>query len=142
MSLATVIFILLNVLCWGSGAILDKAGVMRASANSFFFGRLLFMVIIFLPIVIWKSFSEKSIGMGMDKMSLLLAALSAIAANLGVLFYLKAMHGGEASKITPLTAAYPLIAFFLAIIILGEKFTLFKLLGTVLVCAGIAFLAV
>jgi transporter family protein len=59
------------------------------------------------------------------------------AALLGQLAYYYALKHGEVSQITPVVAAFPLVAFFLGLIFLGEKVTMGKILGAVLIVAGI-----
>ncbi|MCX5783803.1 MAG: EamA family transporter [Elusimicrobia bacterium] len=141
MSSNSIIFLVLCVLCWSAGAVLDKISVTRAPANLAFFARVVAVIVMFVPIALWKWLSIKSITMGLDKTTFFIVVASAAAANLGVYFFLKAMQGGEASKVVPLTSAYPLVAFIFALLILGEKFTWLKLTGTLLISAGVACLA-
>ncbi len=59
----------------------------------------------------------------------------------GVFFYLKAMSGGEASKIVPLCSTYPFVTFILVCLFLGESFTVSKFIGTMLISGGIYFIS-
>ncbi|MBI4655932.1 MAG: EamA family transporter [Elusimicrobia bacterium] len=137
----TLAYVGIAVLCWGAGAILDKLTLKYLNATTAFYARTILMTIMFIPLVIWKLAHVKEAVLYAGKISIVYAALSAIAAMTGVFFYFKAMRLGEASKIVPLSSTYPLVAFILAIIFLGEGFTLTKLAGTVLVCAGVFFLS-
>jgi transporter family protein len=56
-----------------------------------------------------------------------------------VLFY-NALQGGDVSRILPITGAYPMIAFVLGILILGEAVTVQKIAGAALIMGGIIML--
>ncbi|MDF2570027.1 MAG: protein of unknown function transrane [Sporomusa sp.] len=62
------------------------------------------------------------------------------AALLGQLAYYYALKFGEVGRVSPIVAAFPLVALFLGIIFLGEKLTLYKLIAALLIVAGIALL--
>ena len=74
------------------------------------------------------------------KTVLFLAGEGLLGGLIGHFFYFKAMKLWEASRVTPIVASYPLIAFILAIIFLSEKITVAKSLGAVLVVSGILLL--
>ena len=75
------------------------------------------------------------------QIAVILVAASIVVTMSGVYFYLRAMSSAEASRIVPMSSTYPLVAFLLALLFLGEKFTWTKLAGTLLVCAGVGCLA-
>ncbi len=56
------------------------------------------------------------------------------------MFFYRALKFGEASKVVPLAAIYPLVSFLLALLFLGERFTVTKLFGISFVLLGVAFL--
>lgn len=58
----------------------------------------------------------------------------------GQLTYLTALRHGEVSKVTPVAAAWPIVAFIVALLFLGEALTVKKLIASVLVVAGICLL--
>lgn len=62
------------------------------------------------------------------------------AALLGQLAYYYALKFGEVGRVSPIVAAFPLVALFLGIIFLGEKVTFLKLVATLLIITGIALL--
>jgi bacterial/archaeal transporter family protein len=73
--------------------------------------------------------------------SVLFLALSGLFAGvIGQLLYFKALKPGEASVVVPLVGAYPLVAFILAIIFLGEKVTWVKAAGAMMVASGVFLL--
>jgi len=59
---------------------------------------------------------------------------------LGQLLFYNALKNGEASKVVPIAGAYPLIAFFMGVFVLGEKITLAKSAGIGLILAGLFLL--
>ena len=137
MSLFTVLFLILAIVCWGAGAFLDKLTLKYLGAEDTFFARLVLMMVFFFPLIVWRWNPTKYAVAAAEKISIVLIASSIIVTMSGVYFYLKAMSGGEASKIVPLSSTYPLVAFLLAVIFLGESFTWIKLAGTAFVAIGI-----
>ena len=53
-----------------------------------------------------------------------------------------ALERGEASQVIPVTAAYPVFTAILAVIVLGERLTPRRLVGTGLVVAGVVVVSV
>lgn len=142
MSTFTIIFIVLTALCWGSAALFDKLALKYLSAVDMFFARLILMMVLFIPFLIWRWEPTKAAVMASEKISILFVFLSITTAMTGVYFYLKAMSGNEVSKIVPLCSAYPLVTLILAVVFLSEGFTWFKLLGTLLIASGVWILAI
>lgn len=62
------------------------------------------------------------------------------AALLGQLAYYYALKSGEVGRISPIVAAFPLVALFLGIIFLGETVTFYKVAAAFLIVAGIILL--
>jgi len=141
MSLETIVYLLIAIISWGMGAIFDKLTLRYLSPISAFYGRL-FVMIIFFIIFISTRFSRTFIALkAAPKLVLVYLSLSVIVTMLGVFTYLKAMNFDEASKIVPLSSTYPLITFLIAVLFLGESFTVSKFAGTLLVIAGIYFIS-
>jgi transporter family protein len=69
------------------------------------------------------------------------AALSGILASAGILLFYAALERGDASRVVPVTAAYPMITAILAVIVLAEDISPLRALGTVMVVAGVAVLS-
>jgi transporter family protein len=70
---------------------------------------------------------------GMALVTALIAPVS-----LGMLYL--ALGSGPASRVIPMTSAYPLVTVVLALLILHEQLTATRLLGVALVVAGVALL--
>jgi len=141
MEFSTVIFLLLAILGWGLGAFFDKACLKHMDPAGAFYVRSLFMIFIFAPLVLWKYPQTKQALVGSDKLGPLFVLGSVIVSMAGVFFYLKALSGGAATKIVPLSSTYPFVTFALAVMFLGESITLNKLVGTLLLSSGIYFIS-
>ncbi|MCX5784451.1 MAG: EamA family transporter [Elusimicrobia bacterium] len=141
MELSTIIFLVLAIIAWGSGAFLDKMTLRYVDASGAFYIRTLFMLILFIPFLAWKYIPARYALLNSNKLASVYILSSVVVTMGGVFFYLKAMSGGEASKIVPLSSTYPFITFALAMFFLGENFTLNKLMGTLLISGGIYFIS-
>lgn len=141
MELSTVVFLLLAILGWGLGAFFDKACLKHMDPTGAFYVRSLFMIGIFAPLVAWKWGPTRAALLGSDKLGPLFVLGSVIVSMGGVFFYLKALSGGAATRIVPLSSTYPFVTFALAVLFLGENITLNKLVGTLLLSGGIYFIS-
>ena len=141
MELSTVVFLLLAILGWGLGAFFDKACLGHMDPASAFYVRTLFTILIFTPMLLWKYPQTRQALTGSDRLGPLLVLASVIVSMGGVFFYLKALSGGEAMKIVPLSSTYPAVTFALALLFLGESFTANKFIGTALLSGGIYFIS-
>ena len=127
---------LLTACIWGVVPILEKIGL--SDTNPFvglfyrslgvIFGLLVFGFFILNPTEI-RSVNIKS--------ALLLILGGFLASFVAQLVFYHGLKIGEVSKVVPISASYPLIAFLLAILFLGETFSLLKGLGVVLIICGI-----
>ncbi len=63
-----------------------------------------------------------------------------MASIIGQIFFYNALKIGEVSKVVPIAATYPLIAFLFGVIFLGESFTFTKGIGIALLMAGLFLL--
>ncbi len=73
-----------------------------------------------------------------DLRSLLYIIIGGILAGLlgqGLYFY--ALRAAESSRVVPVAATYPLVAAMLGIAILGETLTVQKIIGVLLIIAGV-----
>jgi bacterial/archaeal transporter family protein len=69
------------------------------------------------------------------------AALSGLFAAGGLWVFFVALGRGEASRVVPVTAAYPVATVILAAIFLSEEIDAPRVAGTVLVVAGVTILS-
>jgi len=141
MELSTIIFLLLAIVAWGFGAFFDKMSLKYLDASGAFYIRTLLMLVLFVPFLLWKYSPLREALASAGRLATAFVLASVLVTMGGVFFYLKAMSGGEASKIVPLSSTYPFITFLLALIFLGESFTLNKFIGTLLISGGIYFIS-
>jgi transporter family protein len=141
MELSAIIFLLLAILGWGLGAFFDKVSLKHMDPSGAFYVRSLFMIFVFTPLILWKYAPTKQALLGSDKLGPIFVMSSVIVSMGGVFFYLKALSGGEATKIVPLSSTYPAVTFVLALLFLGESFSVNKLIGTLLLSGGIYFIS-
>ncbi len=141
MSAATMVFLALAILGWGVGALFDKVSLNYMDPSGAFYLRTLANMVLFAPLLIWKYPETRNAVMTENKLGPVFVVSSVIVSMAGVYFYLKALSGGEASRIVPLSSIYPLVTFALALVFLDESFTLNKLTGALLLAAGIYFIS-
>lgn len=69
------------------------------------------------------------------------AIVTAFAAAGGLIFFFYALSKGDASVVVPTTSAYPVIALIGGAIFLSESITVPKVIGTLLVIAGVVVIS-
>jgi transporter family protein len=70
------------------------------------------------------------------------ALLAAVCVVSALIFFYLALESGEASKVVPISAAYPAVTLVLSAIFLAEDVSLVKVGGLVLVIGGVVLLSV
>lgn len=93
---------------------------------------------LFLPL--FSGAARASLTASPWKAYVYLFASGFIGSVIGQITYLTAIKHGEVSRVTPVAAAWPVIAFIMAIILLGEPFTAKKCMALLLVVSGIILL--
>jgi transporter family protein len=141
-SFDTWIYLVLAVALWGIGGFFDKLSLMHSEATAAFVVRECLMAAIFVPMLIAHCINPVKVPFTSSRAALLYISLSVFVTTVGMFFYLKAMGGGaQASKIVPLSSTYPLITVLLAALFIGEKLTMDKLAGTLLIAGGVWFIS-
>jgi drug/metabolite transporter (DMT)-like permease len=124
--------------CWSTWGILDKKALQAAKH----FDVLLFQHVIYLieiPIsylVILALFH----GFKMNPETWLWTGLGSCISSLASLCYLLALSKAEASYVLGITASYPIFVQFFACAFLGETLVNERLLGSILVVAGVTLI--
>ena len=132
-------YALLAALLWGSAPVLEKLGLVKISPLAGLAIRTITITIILVVIALFTDMTKEIIRV--DSRSLFFLVVSGIIAGLlGMLAYFKALKCWEASRVVPIVGAYPLFAFLFALLFLGEKLTLQKALGVLLVVSGVFLL--
>ncbi len=130
---------LLTALLWGIVPILEKVGLRQAPPLAGLAVRsagvilgLLFLLIFSPP---WPELAKMP-----PKTIVCLLSAGLLASFIAQIAFYHALKVGQVSMVVPISGSYPLIAFILGILILGEKLTLAKTFGAAFVIAGIFLL--
>ena len=116
--------------------ILEKSGLKTVDPFSALFIRST-AIFILLLIVFSVSGKIKFVFKTPPKVALLFVVSGLLAGLLGMWTYFKALKINPASKIVPLAAIYPLVAAVLSIYLLGERITIARIIGTMLIIIGV-----
>jgi transporter family protein len=132
---------ILAALVWGIVPVLEKVGLSKVHPDVGLFFRCLGVIIGVVILLVFKFNSLSAAFSSTPSQTVLfLIASGFLASFVAQLFFYRALKLGEASRVVPISAAYPLIAFFLAVIFLSEKITLAKFIGICFVLLGVYFL--
>lgn len=138
MDLKVFIIWFLTISLWGVSSILEKIGLRNISPLVGLFIRTFFSLM-GLSIAVFLLEKEKIFTL-QSKEILILCGSGILGGFLGMLGYFTLLKTKEASLVVPLTASYPLVSTILAVLLLKEPLTLYKLLGTLLVILGLVLL--
>ncbi|MBL7132374.1 MAG: EamA family transporter [Candidatus Omnitrophica bacterium] len=141
MSKAAFFWAMLSAIVWGIVPILEKIGLSKVHPDTGLFLRC-FGVIFGAAILLILKFNSLKIELASVSTKTVFFLISGgfLASFVAQLFFYRALKLGEASKVVPVGAMYPLVAFILALIFLGEKFTIAKFFGLCFVLLGVALL--
>ncbi|MDI6689919.1 MAG: EamA family transporter [Actinomycetota bacterium] len=129
-------FAILAALCWGSAPIFEKVGIGKMSPLVAVTVRsVVISIILIISVILTKEITTIP---RVELKSLIYIAIGGILAGLlGQVFYFAALKLGESSRVVPVCGTYPLIAAVLGISLLGEALTIPKIVGIILIVAGI-----
>ncbi|MDN5293104.1 MAG: bacterial/archaeal transporter family protein [Eubacteriales bacterium] len=131
------LFAFLTVLFWGITPALEK-GALRQTDPLIAMAVRNFSISCILLLLLTGSGNLSKLKELDAKTTLLIAAGGFLAALAGQWTYFKALQKIDVSRLTPIVGSYPLVTLLVATLVLGEKFTLTKLVGTLLIVVGIA----
>lgn len=131
----------LTVLFWGVAALFDKLAVGLLAPRQVFFARLyVLFVLLLIPMALsWESTRQAMFRA--DKRAVFYVIGSVVFAMGGIYLYFHALSRGEASRVVPFCAAYPMVTFVLALGVLKEPLSYSALVGTLLVASGTILLS-
>ncbi|MBU3933905.1 MAG: EamA family transporter [Candidatus Omnitrophica bacterium] len=131
-----VVLLILTAILWGSSPILEKTGLRNTSPLIALTIRSVGVAVILL--IMLSCMGKLKELFSVEGKTVILFTISGIMAGLlGMWTYFGALKAGATSKIVPIAASYPLITVLLSILILKEGVTLVRLIGTLLIIAGI-----
>lgn len=120
----------------GSAAIFEKASLKGASPLTVFTIRTLFMS---LCLVTVATFSQGLRPLTeISGKTLLFILIPAIFATIFVGLYFSILKDDLASRVIPIISSAPLVTVLLSILFLGEPFSWKRLIGAILVVAGVS----
>ncbi len=129
----------LAMLFWGLAPIFGKLGLASVNPLSALTIRSLVISAILLVIAVWTG-QWKSLLQIAPREASFLALEGICAALLGQLAYYYALKFGDVSQVTPVVAAFPVVALLLAFAVLGEQITATKIVAAILITTGIVLL--
>jgi len=134
------IWAILTALTWGCVPIIEKIGLTKVTPFVGLFYRCVGVIIgiIILMFFKWQAISASFKEVPQGIFYLILGGF--LASVVAQAFFYNALKTGAASKVVPISATYPLIAFVLGLIFLGEKLTMAKAGGMFFVLLGIMLL--
>ena len=129
-------FIILTIICWGSAPILEKYGLKEIDPFSAVFVRSIAIVLMLIVVFVFTGRIGNVLKTPL-KTTLIFTASGFLAGLAGMWTYFKALKVAPSSKVVPLVAIYPLITAILSVLILKEGFSWPRILGTILIIAGV-----
>ena len=136
MDSATVLFAFLALIGFGSGAICDKLALRELPASAAVIARSLMTAGIFAGYGAFAGQFRRIAAAPAIPLAWLVAGV-VVNPVLGQLALFKALKFGEASRVIPIAASYPLVTVILAALFLGEKLTAPKVAGVLCIVVGI-----
>ena len=130
------IWAILASFIWGVVPLLEKLGLAKVQPLTGLFYRCLGVLIGFLLLGVYvlKPQEIKAVDSGSIILLMLGGFLASFVAQ--ICFY-NGLKIGEVSRVVPISGSYPLVAFILGVIFLGETITLIKLVGVLFIIIGI-----
>jgi len=129
-----ILFSLLSALFAGMTAILAKIGIVNTDSTVATAIRTI-IVLIFSWLMVFVTGSQNTI-FDIETKTIIFLILSGIATGATWLCYFKALQLGDVNKVTPIDKSSTVLTMILAVIILGEKFTIAKLIGIIAIGTG------
>ncbi|PIU41437.1 MAG: hypothetical protein COS99_05550 [Candidatus Omnitrophica bacterium CG07_land_8_20_14_0_80_42_15] len=133
------VFAIIAAILWGIAPLFARIGISKTTPLAGVAIRSIVITIIVLFVLIssgqWKVFATLN---ARTVTAIIIEGL--LGGLIGQYLYFKAIKLQETSAVAPIVGSYPLFTFIFAILILGEKLTLTKGLGVILVVSGIFLL--
>src|SRR6266480_7332701 len=126
---------LLAALCWGFAPMFEKTGLQGDSDPTL--GVLVRSIGVAVGTLCLLPLIGRGVGARLSSLPMrtwfFLGVGGLLASVVGQAFFYRALKYGEMSRVVPIGASYPLIAFILGLLIFKEPFTQGKMVGVVLV---------
>jgi transporter family protein len=134
--MSAFIWAVLAACIWGIAPLLEKLGLVKVEPLVGLFYRCCGVMAGFLLLGIFmlKPQQIKSVDLRSIGFIMLGGFLASVVAQ--ICFY-NGLKMGEVSRVVPISGSYPLIAFMLGVLFLGESISLIKLAGVACIVLGI-----
>jgi len=140
MSSTALLYAFIALVGWGTAPVFDKLAMSSLSAGAAVVLRSAFAATVLAGYGAAAGWLPEITAARSVPMLFLLAG-TLVSPVIGNFAYLRALKEAEASQVTPITATYPLVAVTLAILFLGERLTLLKVLGAAFIVVGIVLVS-
>ena len=124
------------VVCFGFGPIFEKLSLREAGPMAVLTIRSVIISVVLLGLLLFAGRTHELLGMTRITYAWI-AGSSLVAGLVGLGLYFTVLQDGLASRVAAITASYPIVTALLAVVFLGEPYTLQRFLGTLLVVAGL-----
>jgi len=133
-----VLLLFLTAVLWGVTPVLEKVGLGRTDPLT---GVTIRSVAVTAALLLYLFFAGKlgAVFQAGPKTIIIFSVTGIVAGLFGMITYFTALKKGATSQIVPIAATYPLITAFLSVLILGERVTPLRVIGTALIVLGIWF---
>lgn len=132
------IYIGLTIFFWGLAPVFDKIALKTVAPLIAISIRMMWSALAMILFVLFAGKTETLVNLPFENISFLF--VSASVSLLGYMFYFKALSKGNASKVVPAVATFPLITAIIAFTLMGDPFSVQKLSAIVLIVSGIILL--
>jgi len=131
---------ILTALTWGCVPLIEKIGLVKIEPIIGLFYRSMGVIIGITLLLIFHGQAIKTSLTQLPTGAAFLVVGGFLASVVGQMFFYHALKSGEASRVVPISAAYPLITFVLGVLFLHEKITWAKAGGIACIMAGVFLL--
>lgn len=138
---AWLIYALLSAIAASAVAILGKIGLQHLDANTATAIRAVVMAVFLVGVVIVQGKLQLVQTFMADKKALFIIILSGIAGALSWLFYFMAIKVGNVSQVAPIDKLSVVFAVVFAVILFGEKISLWGGIGVAMIAIGAILVA-
>lgn len=132
------IYIGLTIFFWGLAPVFDKIALKTVAPLIAISIRMMWSALAMILFVLFAGKAETLVNLPFENISFLF--VSASVSLLGYMFYFKALSKGNASKVVPAVATFPLVTAIIAFILMGDPFSVQKLSAIILIVSGIILL--